>query len=211
MRQMLPLRSRSKETPQRGGACCSRQVTAGRLCAALPQERDHQNNTDDQKDQIKKHAGQHAGLGLVPSEPGPLSALGGPLSKKRRIASSPFGLEADTTPLRVGRTRRVHTAHKNATPPRYHEASGNAMSNHPPHPNNDVEHWLQSVTCGGCQAARLLHWEREPDELRLGGNNDKPQHAVALGNHYAVVHCDYFRRRVEQPDKLSFCGAKRSG
>lgn len=47
MRQRQPFRPGSKETPHRGGASCSRQVTAGRLSAALPLKRDHRKTADD--------------------------------------------------------------------------------------------------------------------------------------------------------------------
>lgn len=85
------------------------------------------------------------------------------------------------------------------------------MSNRPTRAHKDVELWFQDLCCGGCQAARLMHWIREYDEHRISGANDRPQHAVVLSSHYAVVHCDYFRRRVEQPDKLTHCAARRSG
>ena len=47
MRQMDPLKPGSKETPHRGGASCAKQVTAGRLSAALPLQPDHRQTADD--------------------------------------------------------------------------------------------------------------------------------------------------------------------
>ena len=84
------------------------------------------------------------------------------------------------------------------------------MAKQGPMPMGDVEDWFKATHCGGCQAARLLHWVQEERSLSLG-YSDTPQHAVDVADHWAVVHCDYFRRRVEQPDKLTFCGARRSG
>ena len=34
-----------------------------------------------------------------------------------------------------------------------------------------------------------------------------PQHAVGKDDCWYAVHCDYFKRRVEAPDKLCRCGA----
>ena len=85
------------------------------------------------------------------------------------------------------------------------------MTRRPPLPADDVDEWFKNTCCGGCQAARLLSWSLDPDALSFSGDRDQPQHAVRLEAHLAAVHCDYFKRRVEQPDKLTFCGARRSG
>jgi hypothetical protein len=50
-----------------------------------------------------------------------------------------------------------------------------------------------------------------PDALSFADEKDRPQHGVSVGEHIAVVHCDYFKRRVEQPDRLTYCAARRSG
>ncbi|MGI9486120.1 MAG: hypothetical protein ACR2RF_09640 [Geminicoccaceae bacterium] len=74
--------------------------------------------------------------------------------------------------------------------------------------DGDVEAWFKTTPCGACQASRLLHWQHDR-EITLQFD-DAPQHAVEIAGHWAVVHCDYFRRRVEMPDKLSFCDARRT-
>ena len=78
-------------------------------------------------------------------------------------------------------------------------------------PHEDIEQWFETLCCGGCQAARLLSWSVDPDALSFADEKDRPQHGVSVGEHIAVVHCDYFKRRVEQPDKLTYCAARRSG
>ncbi len=67
--------------------------------------------------------------------------------------------------------------------------------------------WAQieaELTCGDCKAARFLIWEKG-GHSQLGG--DPPQQAVVEGDCWYAVHCDYFKRRVEAPDKLRRCGA----
>ena len=61
------------------------------------------------------------------------------------------------------------------------------------------------LICGPCKAARLLIWEK------LGGDT-QPQHATAQlqKGYWVAVHCDYFRRRIEAPQQLQRCGARRT-
>ena len=68
--------------------------------------------------------------------------------------------------------------------------------------------WAQLETdlfCGDCKAARLLIWEQDKHAGTLGDST--PQHAVGKDHCWYAVHCDYFKRRVEAPDKLRRCGA----
>lgn len=68
--------------------------------------------------------------------------------------------------------------------------------------------WAQledELFCGDCKAARLLIWEQDKHAGQLGGS--PPQNSVARDDCRYAVHCDYFRRRVEAPDKLRRCGA----
>jgi hypothetical protein len=63
--------------------------------------------------------------------------------------------------------------------------------------------WTQgteALFCGRCKAAKLVIWNK------IKGD-DRPQQATAIGEHWVAVHCDYFRRRVENPDQLVRCGA----
>ncbi|MGI9462726.1 MAG: hypothetical protein ACR2OM_02235 [Aestuariivirgaceae bacterium] len=78
----------------------------------------------------------------------------------------------------------------------------------PSDPEPSVSAWYAMTLCSHCKAARLLHWQRDSD-VSFGGA-DRPLHAVVVDGHWAVVHCDYFRRRVELPDQLTFCAAKRA-
>ncbi len=48
--------------------------------------------------------------------------------------------------------------------------------------------------------ARMLIWDGDK-------HGDHPQHAVAKDDVWYAVHCDYFKRRVEAPNKLRRCGA----
>ena len=47
-------------------------------------------------------------------------------------------------------------------------------------------------------ALRFLIWEQDKHS-QLGG--DPPQHSIVEGECRYAVHCDYFKRRVEAPDK----------
>lgn len=76
-----------------------------------------------------------------------------------------------------------------------------------PNPDPAVAAWYDETLCSQCKAAQLLHWTR--GEVSIGGG-DRPQQAVYVDGHWAAVHCDYFRRRVELPDQLNFCDAKRT-
>lgn len=78
----------------------------------------------------------------------------------------------------------------------------------PGSPSPSVAAWYEETLCSSCKAGCLLHWYRESG-ISLG-SGDWPQHAVVVEDHWAAVHCDYFRRRVELPDQLSFCGAQRA-
>ena len=60
------------------------------------------------------------------------------------------------------------------------------------------------LTCGDCKAARFLIWEQDKHS-QIGG--DPPQHSIVEGDCRYAVHCDYFKRRVEAPDKRQRCGA----
>lgn len=63
--------------------------------------------------------------------------------------------------------------------------------------------WTQATEalfCGRCKAAKLIIWNKAK-----GG--ERPQHAYALGEQWVAVHCDYFRRRIENPDQLTRCAA----
>lgn len=59
--------------------------------------------------------------------------------------------------------------------------------------------------CNDCKAARFLIWEKDKHAGQLGG--ETPQHSVIREDCVYAVHCDYFKRRVEAPDKLRRCGA----
>jgi len=82
------------------------------------------------------------------------------------------------------------------------------MAGRKPSGDAEVEAWFKATPCGGCQASQLLHWQHE-QQVTLGFE-ETPQHAIEVAGHWAAVHCDYFRRRVEQPDKLTFCSARRT-
>ena len=63
--------------------------------------------------------------------------------------------------------------------------------------------WMQitnGIVCGNCKAMRLLIWEKEK-------HSESPQHAKTHEAFWYAVHCDYFKRRIEHPDKLQRCGA----
>ena len=63
--------------------------------------------------------------------------------------------------------------------------------------------WMQitrEFICGDCKALRLLMWEKEK-------HSELPQHAKSHDTFWYAVHCDYFKRRIEHPDKLQRCGA----
>lgn len=63
--------------------------------------------------------------------------------------------------------------------------------------------WMQqkkALFCGDCKALRLLIWQRMK-------HVEQPQQALALDDYWLAVHCDYFKRRIEHPDKLLRCGA----
>jgi len=57
-----------------------------------------------------------------------------------------------------------------------------------------------SLFCGDCTAVRILIWTKER-------HTEAPQHAVAVDDNWYAIHCDYFKRRIEHPDKLARCGA----
>ena len=66
--------------------------------------------------------------------------------------------------------------------------------------------WTQLTTtliCGNCKAQRLLIWEKEK-------HTDIPQQAISQDTFWYAIHCDYFKRRIEHPDKLQRCGAHQS-
>ncbi len=68
--------------------------------------------------------------------------------------------------------------------------------------------WKQlehELFCGDCTAARFLIWEKGKHADTLGDST--PQHSVVKDDCWYAVHCDYFMRRVEAPDKLCQCGA----
>ena len=75
-----------------------------------------------------------------------------------------------------------------------------------PEPHPRVADWFARTVCGNCRAAKLLHWQVQ-EGATLG--EKAPVHAVDLDIHLAAVHCDYFRRRIELPELLHFCGAQR--
>ncbi len=74
-----------------------------------------------------------------------------------------------------------------------------------PDPDPRVADWYDMTVCGNCTAARLLHWRFEdgtsPDQV--------PPNSVNLDPHWAAVHCEHFRRRVELPGQLTYCAAQR--
>lgn len=76
----------------------------------------------------------------------------------------------------------------------------------PPEPHPRVADWFDRSVCGNCHAAKLLHWQVDEGDT-LGER--APTHAVDLDPHFAAVHCDYFRRRIELPELLTYCGAQR--
>lgn len=69
--------------------------------------------------------------------------------------------------------------------------------------NKTQQIWTQATErlfCGKCKAVRLMIWEKTK-------GTDAPQHAVVIGEAWVAVHCDYFRRRIDNPDHVAQCGA----
>ena len=63
--------------------------------------------------------------------------------------------------------------------------------------------WMQLINrlcCGDCKAVRLMIWQRQKQV-------DAPNQAINEGEYWYAIHCDYFKRRIEHPDKLLRCGA----
>ena len=57
------------------------------------------------------------------------------------------------------------------------------------------QHLSRTLFCGHCKHSNLLIWE--------ASRSAEPPHqtATAEGVWYAI-HCDYFKRRLEHPDRL---------
>ena len=70
-------------------------------------------------------------------------------------------------------------------------------------PQNVYTQLSDTLFCGDCKAARLLIWEQESTQI----GSQSPQHSAVQDGYWYAVHCDYFRRRIEFPDKLERCGA----
>jgi len=63
--------------------------------------------------------------------------------------------------------------------------------------------WMQlekQLFCGDCKAVRLMIWQRQK-QTKL------PNQAITEGDYWYAIHCDYFKRRIEHPDKLLRCAA----
>ena len=69
--------------------------------------------------------------------------------------------------------------------------------------------WTQlteDLFCGNCKAGQLLLWDRsEAGREQL----DAPRDAVQGNDHWYAVHCDFFKRRIENPNRLVRCRAHR--
>lgn len=63
----------------------------------------------------------------------------------------------------------------------------------------------ESVLCGSCKSAKFLVWQ--PAELDESFGEQGPQHAITTDDCVYAVHCDFFRRRVEAPNRLISCHA----
>lgn len=63
----------------------------------------------------------------------------------------------------------------------------------------------ESVLCGTCKSAKLMVWSTA--ELDESFGEQGPQYAVTTDDCVYAVHCDYFRRRVEAPNRLISCHA----
>ena len=68
--------------------------------------------------------------------------------------------------------------------------------------------WTQltdEIFCGNCKAGQLLIWDRPDKKDHL----DSPRDAVQESDYWYVIHCDYFKRRIENPQRLVRCRAHR--
>ena len=75
-------------------------------------------------------------------------------------------------------------------------------------PHREARAWYEKETiCCQCVAGQLMQWERDKNSFSAPS---EPQHSIDLQDHWVAVHCDYFKRRVERPDLLQFCGAIRT-
>ena len=69
--------------------------------------------------------------------------------------------------------------------------------------NTPQKVWMQltqGLFCGNCKVMRLMIWEKE-------SHSDLPRQAKTIEEFWYAVHCDYFKQRVEHPDKLKRCAA----
>ncbi|MES1178242.1 MAG: hypothetical protein ABUL62_28225 [Myxococcales bacterium] len=69
--------------------------------------------------------------------------------------------------------------------------------------NKTQQTWTQateSFFCAKCKACRLQIWNKVKGA-------DAPQHATVIGEAWVAVHCDYFRRRMDNPEHMVQCGA----
>lgn len=68
--------------------------------------------------------------------------------------------------------------------------------------------WTQLIDelfCGDCKAGQLMIWDRPNQKDHL----DSPRDAVHGSDHWYVIHCDFFKRRIENPHRLVRCRAHR--
>ena len=69
--------------------------------------------------------------------------------------------------------------------------------------------WTQltdDLVCGNCKAGQLLLWDRSDTGRE---HLDAPRDAVQGNDHWYAVHCDFFKRRIENPNRLVRCRAHR--
>ena len=69
--------------------------------------------------------------------------------------------------------------------------------------------WTQlteTLFCGDCKAGQLLMWDRTGTSRE---HLDAPRDAVQGEDHWYAIHCDFFKRRIENPHRLVRCRAHR--
>ena len=69
--------------------------------------------------------------------------------------------------------------------------------------------WTQltnELFCGDCKAGQLLIWDRTNANKE---NLESPRDAVQGNDYWYAIHCDYFKRRIENPHRLARCRSHR--
>ena len=69
-----------------------------------------------------------------------------------------------------------------------------------------------TLFCGRCKAVRFLILDARGAK-NINSAAPVHSHLTTSGDFWYAVHCDYFRRAIDQPDSLRRCGAfqKRPG